>query len=100
MDSLPTGSMQSWLIVAAAAALSPIAVLFLADAIDQLFRQAKGRSEQPQQGQKRDRSMGRLQNWAVGSVIAALILLSPVVAFVMVIAGELLIDMAIEAGHP
>jgi hypothetical protein len=32
MDSLPTGSTQSWLIVAAVA-FSPVIILFLADAI-------------------------------------------------------------------
>ena len=37
MDSLPTGSMQSWVIVAAAS-VSPIVILFLADAIGRLFR--------------------------------------------------------------
>jgi len=38
MDSLPTGSTQSWLIVAAVA-FSPVIVLFLADAIGWLIRQ-------------------------------------------------------------
>jgi len=37
MDSLPTGSMQSWFIVAAAS-VSPIVILLLADAIGRLFR--------------------------------------------------------------
>jgi hypothetical protein len=40
MDSLPTGSMQSWLIVATIA-LSPIIILVLADTIGRIFRQAK-----------------------------------------------------------
>jgi hypothetical protein len=44
MNSLPTGSMQSWLIVAAVA-FSPAIVLFLADAIGWLLRQAKGKGE-------------------------------------------------------
>ena len=39
MESLPTGSTQSWLIVAAVA-FSPVIVLFLADAIGWLIRQA------------------------------------------------------------
>ena len=39
MDSLPTHSTQSWLIVAAVA-FSPVIVLFLLDAIRWLFRQA------------------------------------------------------------
>jgi hypothetical protein len=42
MDSLPTGSTQSWLIVAAVA-FSPTIVLFLADAIAWLVRQARGK---------------------------------------------------------
>ena len=42
MDSLPTGSTQSWLIMAAVA-FSPAIVLFLVDAIGWLFhfRQAR-----------------------------------------------------------
>jgi hypothetical protein len=40
MDSLPTGSMQSWLIVAAAA-LSPIITVFLADTIDRVLIRAR-----------------------------------------------------------
>ena len=42
MDSLPTGSTQSWLIVAAVA-FSPVIVLCLADAIGWLIRQARGK---------------------------------------------------------
>jgi hypothetical protein len=42
--------------------------------------------------------MSSVRNWAVGSVIAALILLSPVVAFLIVIIAELVIDFAMEAG--
>jgi hypothetical protein len=42
MDSLPTGSTQSWLIVAAVA-FSPVIVLLLADAIGWLIRQARGK---------------------------------------------------------
>ena len=44
MDSLPTASTQSWFIVAAVA-FSPVMVLFLADAIGWLFRQAKGKGK-------------------------------------------------------
>jgi hypothetical protein len=40
MDSLRTGSMQSWLIVATIA-LSPIIILVLADTIGRIFCQAK-----------------------------------------------------------
>jgi hypothetical protein len=43
MDSLPTGSTQSWLIVAAIA-FSPVIVLVLADPIGWLFRQARGKA--------------------------------------------------------
>jgi hypothetical protein len=39
MDSLPTGSTQSWVIVAAVA-FSPVIILLLADAIGWLFRLA------------------------------------------------------------
>jgi hypothetical protein len=42
MDSLPTGSTQCWLIVAAVA-FSPVIVLFFADAIGWLIRQASGK---------------------------------------------------------
>jgi hypothetical protein len=41
--------------------------------------------------------MGSVRNWAAGSVVAVLILLSPVVAFLMVIAAEMVIDFMIEA---
>ena len=40
MNSLPTGSMQSWLILATIA-LSPIIILVLADTISRIFRQVK-----------------------------------------------------------
>jgi hypothetical protein len=46
MDSLPTGSTQSWFIVAAVA-LSPVIVLCLADAIGWLIRQARGKEGVP-----------------------------------------------------
>ena len=50
MDSLPTGSMQSWLIVALAS-VSPMIIVFLADAIGRLFRHGKRRaSERRPQG--------------------------------------------------
>jgi hypothetical protein len=41
MDSVPTGSMQSWVIVASAS-VSPTVLPCLADAIGQLFRHGKG----------------------------------------------------------
>ena len=39
-----------------------------------------------------------IRNYAFGSVIAALILLSPVIAFLMVIAAEMLIDLLMVGG--
>jgi hypothetical protein len=42
MDSLSTGSTQSWLTVVAVA-FSPVIVLFLADAIGWLIRQVRGK---------------------------------------------------------
>ena len=42
--------------------------------------------------------MGSVRNWVAGSAIATLILLSPVGAFLAVIAAEVLIDMLMEAG--
>jgi hypothetical protein len=45
MDSLSTGSMQSWLIVASAS-LSPMIILFLTGATGRLFRHGKGRASE------------------------------------------------------
>jgi hypothetical protein len=42
--------------------------------------------------------MTSVWDWAVGSVIAALILFSPVIAFLMVITAEMVIDLLMEAG--
>ena len=39
-----------------------------------------------------------IRNYAFGSVITALVLLSPVVAFLMVIAAEMLIDLLMVGG--
>ena len=39
-----------------------------------------------------------IRNYAFGSVIAALILLSPVIAFLMTIAAEMLIDLLMVGG--
>ena len=39
-----------------------------------------------------------IRNYAFGSVIAALILLSPVIAFLMAIAAEMLIDLLMVRG--
>jgi len=40
-----------------------------------------------------------IRNYAVGSVITALILLGPVVTFLMVIAAEMLIDILTRISH-
>ena len=42
--------------------------------------------------------MSTLPSWAQCSIIAALVLLSPALAFLMVIAAELVIDFAMEVG--
>jgi predicted signal transduction protein with EAL and GGDEF domain len=44
--------------------------------------------------------MGSVRNWAAGSAIVALILLSPIVAFLVVIAAEMLINLVMEVGVP
>ena len=44
--------------------------------------------------------MGSVRNWAAGSAILALILLSPIVAFLVVIVAEMLIDLVMEVGVP
>ena len=46
MDSLPTGSTQSWVVVATVG-LSPFLMLFLADAIGRVLRLAKGQRGAP-----------------------------------------------------
>ena len=43
-------------------------------------------------------SMSGIRNWAAGSTIAGFFLLSPIVAFLMVLAAEMLIDFLREAG--
>lgn len=42
--------------------------------------------------------MSNMRKWATGSVLWALVLLSPVIAFLMIIMAEMLIDLLIEAG--
>jgi hypothetical protein len=42
--------------------------------------------------------MSSVRDWAAGSVVAALILFSPVIAFLMVITAETVIDLVMEAG--
>ena len=47
-------------------------------------------------GGMRDGLVSNVRIWAVASAIAALILLSPIVAFLMVITAEMLIDVVIQ----
>jgi hypothetical protein len=42
--------------------------------------------------------MSSVRHWVLGSVIAALILLSPALAFLMVITAEMVIDVAMVVG--
>ena len=49
-------------------------------------------------GLTRDRSMSSVRDWTAGSIVGALILVSPVVAFLVIIAAETLIDALMEAG--
>jgi hypothetical protein len=44
--------------------------------------------------------MSTVRNWAVGSAIFALFLLSPIVAFLVVVAAEMLIDLGMEVEVP
>jgi len=76
MDSLPTGSTQSWLIVTAVAC-SPTIILFLADAIGWLSRRAREKGKElasvkTQAAFRNDQS----RTWPAGRAIAAFVLLS------------------------
>jgi hypothetical protein len=42
--------------------------------------------------------MGNVRSWASGVLVAALILLGPIIAFVMAIAAEMLTDLVTKAG--
>jgi len=42
--------------------------------------------------------MRGLRTWVVWSVVAAVLLVSPVLAFLLIIAAEILIDLLMEAG--
>ena len=44
--------------------------------------------------------MSSVRNWTAGLAVAALILLSPILAFLVVIAAEMLIDLVMEVGVP
>jgi hypothetical protein len=50
MDSLPTGSIQSWLIVAAVALSTTIIVLWATSLAGSFVRQREMRSEPPSEG--------------------------------------------------
>jgi hypothetical protein len=51
----------------------------------------------PGKGGKRDRLVSNVRNWAVASTIAAINLLSRIVAFLMVITAEMLIFVSAPA---
>ena len=100
MDSLPTASTQSWFIVAAVA-FSPVMVLFLADAIGWLFRQARGKGGvttvvNTQTGSANEQWLGLDR---AGTAIVCLRPAKPVLAFVMVVAAEMLTDFGDEGGR-
>ena len=42
--------------------------------------------------------MSNLRNWASGALVAALILLGPIIAFVVVVAAEMLTDLVTKVG--
>jgi len=42
--------------------------------------------------------MSSVRNWAVGSAFAALILLSPILALLVVISAQVLVDLLMEVG--
>jgi hypothetical protein len=107
MGPLPTGTAQSWLTVAAVV-LSQLFTLLLIGGIAHVLRR-KGRvplgerslprgAAAAAKGIRAGRLSGRVQPWAVASVIVGLTLLSPIFAFLMVISAEILIDLLIEAG--
>jgi hypothetical protein len=44
--------------------------------------------------------MNNVRNWASAAVVAGLILLAPIIAFVVVVTGEMLGDLVARAGAP
>ena len=42
--------------------------------------------------------MSNIRNWASGVLVAALILLGPVIAFVMIVTAEMVIDLVTRLG--
>lgn len=99
MQPLPTG-----LALVAAGALSQILTLLFIGVIGRVLRRkARGPlgARSPRSCAKVLRAgtlSGSVRYWTVASVIAGLTLLSPVVAFLMIIATEVLIDALMEAG--
>ena len=87
MDSLPTGSTQSWFIVAAVA-FSPVMSCASPMPLDgsSVKQGGKGRNYR-QSRRKRGPPMSSVRTGAVGTVIGAFVPSSPVVAFLIVIAA-------------
>ena len=44
--------------------------------------------------------MSNVRNWASGFIVAALVLLAPIIAFVVVVAAEMLTDALARLGAP
>jgi hypothetical protein len=44
--------------------------------------------------------MSDVRNWASGFIVAALILFAPIIAFVVVVAAEMLTDLLARVGSP
>jgi hypothetical protein len=48
----------------------------------------------------RESAMSNVRNWASGLLLAALMLLAPVIGFVVVVAAEMLTDLLAKLGAP
>jgi hypothetical protein len=48
----------------------------------------------------RESTMSNVGNWTSAAVVGALILLAPIIAFAVVVMGEMLGDLAARAGAP
>jgi hypothetical protein len=48
----------------------------------------------------REGAMSDVRNWASGFIVAALILFAPIIAFVVVVAAEMLTDLLARLGAP
>ena len=106
MQPLPTGLAQSCLIVAAVA-LSQILTSLFIGAVGRVLRRKARRplgERSPRHAATPAKALGagrlssNIRDLTVASVIVGLILLSPTVAFLMVIAAEMVIDFVMEAG--